>query len=188
MKSPSFKNFSTWWTKTKVVLYPMYSTPLTPTVAVISQYVHFCTQAELLEIMDVLGIPSSPEEVERLISEIDIGIFDFQRFLLNSLYHPLPNTVDGDGTIDFNEFVQVMSSDKNVHHSGQVLKHAFSLFEISSSKISAGSISVDALVAAIVTYGSGITRKEALELVKDLDMDANGAFNYEDFINSMKDV
>ncbi|ETV85884.1 hypothetical protein, variant [Aphanomyces astaci] len=62
------------------------------------------TKAELGELMDTLGINTSPEEIDLMINEID---------------------QDSNGEIDFDEFVAVMSRKVNATYSADQVKASF---------------------------------------------------------------
>ena len=62
------------------------------------------TKVELSELMDTLGIDATPEEIDLMISEID---------------------QDGNGDIDFEEFVLVMSRKVNATYTADQVKQSF---------------------------------------------------------------
>ncbi|KAG2805467.1 hypothetical protein PC112_g18262 [Phytophthora cactorum] len=66
------------------------------------------TKVELGELMDTLGIDTSPEEIDLMINEID---------------------QDKNGEIDFEEFVAVMSRKVNATYTSEQVKTAFKAFE-----------------------------------------------------------
>jgi calmodulin len=80
--------------------------------------------------MDTLRIPSKPEDIELMISEID---------------------KDKSGSIDFNEFVTVMSRKVNTSYSADQVKASFRVFE---GNAPAGHVKAEALVRALCTYGT----------------------------------
>jgi calmodulin len=90
---------------------------------------------------------------------------------------------DGDGDIDFEEFVTVMSRKINATYSSDQVKTAFKVFE---SHTQPGYIKVDALIKAIVTYGTEkLSEDQAHELVGQLEVDANGFINFNEYVNMM---
>jgi calmodulin len=91
--------------------------------------------------------------------------------------------VDGNGDIDFEEFVAVMSRKVNSTYTSDQVKASFKLFEVTGHP---GMIKVENLVKALVTYGSEkLTEAQAKELVSQLETDANGWVNYVDYVNIM---
>ena len=118
--------------------------------------------AELGELMDTLGIDASPEEIEAMILEID---------------------EDGNGDIDFEEFVAVMSRKVNASYTADQVKSAFRVFE---SNVPAGHVRAETLIRALVTYGTEkLTHEQAHDLVGQLEVDTNGLINYSDYESMM---
>ena len=88
----------------------------------------------------------------------------------------------GDGDIDFEEFVEVMSKKVSATYTAEQVKHAFRAFESGS----AGYVKADAIVRALCTYGvDTLTEEQALDLVSQLEVDPNGLVNYEEYVNIM---
>ena len=79
--------------------------------------------------METLGIEATSDEIDFMISEID---------------------QDGNGDIDFEEFVEVMSRKVNATYTADQVKSAFKVFE---SPNQMGHIKAEALVKALCTYG-----------------------------------
>ncbi|OQR88233.1 calmodulin [Thraustotheca clavata] len=120
------------------------------------------TKVELGELMDTLGINTSPEEIDLMINEID---------------------QDSNGEIDFDEFVAVMSRKVNATYSPDQVKASFRMFENPSTP---GFIRVDRLLKALTMYGSDkLTSEQANELISQLEPDSNGLINYEEYVNMM---
>lgn len=120
------------------------------------------TKVELSELMDTLGIDATPEEVDLMISEID---------------------QDGNGNIDFEEFVAVMSRKVNATYTADQVKQSFRVFEAGAP---AGFVKAEALIRALCTYGSEkLSPDQARDLVSQLEVDGNGLINYADYVNMM---
>mmetsp|Transcript_25575 Transcript_25575/g.42680 ORF Transcript_25575/g.42680 Transcript_25575/m.42680 type:complete len:151 (+) Transcript_25575:52-504(+) len=120
------------------------------------------TKVELADLMDTLGIDASPDEIDAMISEID---------------------QDGNGDIDFEEFVTVMSRKVNATYTSDQVKDSFKLFEYHGSP---GYIKAEALIKALCTYGSEkLSEDQAHELVSQLEVDPNGLINYNEYVNMM---
>ena len=81
------------------------------------------TKEELADLMDTLRIPSKLDEIELMISEID---------------------KDKSGSIDFEEFVMVMSRKVNTNYTADQIKRSFKLFENPAGP--SGYIKVESLV------------------------------------------
>ncbi|KAL4118316.1 hypothetical protein PRIC2_010642 [Phytophthora ramorum] len=121
------------------------------------------TKVELGELMDTLGIDTSPEEIDLMINEID---------------------QDSNGEIDFDEFVAVMSRKVNATYTSEQVKTAFKAFEGNAS--APGFIKADKLLIALTTYGADrISSDQAQELISQLEPDQHGNINYVEYVNMM---
>ncbi len=90
---------------------------------------------------------------------------------------------DGNGDIDFEEFVAVMSRKVNATYSSDQVKVAFRVFEGSCPQ---GFVRAEALVKALCTYGvEKLTEEQAHDLVSQLEIDAHGLINYTEYVNMM---
>jgi calmodulin len=120
------------------------------------------TAAELGELMDTLGIDATPDEIDAMIKEID---------------------QDGNGDIDFEEFVAVMSRKVNATYTADQVKNAFRVFE---SNTPAGHVRAEGLMRALCTYGvEKLTPEQADDLVGQLEVDNNGLINYAEYVSMM---
>ncbi|CEL99811.1 unnamed protein product [Vitrella brassicaformis CCMP3155] len=116
---------------------------------------------ELGKLMETLGIPTTQEELQLMVSEIDDN---------------------GDGEIDFDEFVKVMSRKVNADYTPDEVRRAFKVF---SGDAPEGQIRVADLEKALITYGhEKLSEDEGRTLVSQLDS-ADGMFNYTDYIQMM---
>jgi calmodulin len=76
-----------------------------------------------------------------------------------------------------------MSRKVNATYSSNEVKSAFKVFEGSNP---VGFVKPDALVRALITYGSEkLTEEAALDLVSQLEVDSNGLINYNEYVNMM---
>jgi calmodulin len=112
--------------------------------------------------METLGIEASPEEIDHMVSEID---------------------EDGNGDIDFEEFVAVMSRKVNATYTSDQVRRAFKVFE---GACPPGFVRAEGLIKALSTYGKEkLTEEQAADLVSQLEVDANGLINYDDYVHMM---
>lgn len=120
------------------------------------------TKEELGELMDTLGIDATGEELDLMINEIDSS---------------------GDGQIDFEEFVEVMSRKVNATYTADQVKSAFRIFEGTAPP---GCVKADGLIRALCTYGSEkMTPEQASDLVSQLETDGSGFIHYNEYVNMM---
>ncbi|XP_076442019.1 calmodulin-alpha-like [Babylonia areolata] len=121
------------------------------------------TTKELGTVMKSLGQNPTDTELQDMINEVD---------------------VDGNGQIDFGEFLTMM-----VRHAAKVeggdddteLKEAFKVFD----KDGNGFISAAELRHVMTNLGEKLTDEEVDEMIREADIDGDGQINYEEFVNMM---
>jgi calmodulin len=108
--------------------------------------------------------------------------FIYDGFLIK-IIHSTYFFEDGNGDIDFEEFVTVMSRKVNATYTSDQVKAAFKVFE---STTNGGHIKVDALIKALCTYGTEkLSEDQAHELVSQLEVDGSGFINFNEYVNMM---
>jgi len=85
---------------------------------------------------------------------------------------------DGNGKIDFEEFLTSMALRRAMHDSMEDLRMAFELFD----KDGDGRISAEELLDAMTTITGTMAVEEANELMKEADTDGNGFIDYKEFV------
>jgi len=115
------------------------------------------TTKELLPVLRSIGQNPSEDEILSLVIEYD---------------------VNGDGTIDFDEFVEMMTKQnlENVDQTAEI-KEAFKMFDRDGN----GYIDMKELRMVITRIGQPLTAEYADELMKDADLDGNGKLDYNEF-------
>jgi len=88
---------------------------------------------------------------------------------------------DGDGQIDFNEFMDMMT--KHERKEVDELKEAFAVFD----KNGDGSISAVELSHVMKALGEDIDLDTIKLMIQSVDDDENGSINFEEFRRMMKD-
>lgn len=154
------------------------------------------TKVELMELMDTLGIQTTPEAIDLMINEID---------------------KDNDGEIDFSEFIAVMERRIHTSYSKDQVLEAFEYFAqsptfrsdiqdrssdhhppasrttttttSSSSNASANShyyIHKSQLHKVLCAYGTDkLNEDQSEELLSQLETDGHGWINYREYIQMM---
>jgi calmodulin len=117
----------------------------------------FITIKELGEIMKNLGQSPTDAELTDMINEVD---------------------VDGNGNIDFKEFICLMARKMRDTDTEEELIEAFKVFDRDGN----GLISGTELKHVMVSLGEKITDEEVDEMVKEADIDGDGYINYEEFV------
>ncbi|XP_010553277.1 PREDICTED: calmodulin-like [Tarenaya hassleriana] len=89
--------------------------------------------------------------------------------------------VNGNGTIEFGEFLNLMARKLKEAEAEEELKEAFKLFD----KDQDGYISTIELKHGMVSLGERITDEEVEQMVREADMDGDGHISYEEFVKMM---
>uniref|UniRef100_T1JDJ6 EF-hand domain-containing protein n=1 Tax=Strigamia maritima TaxID=126957 RepID=T1JDJ6_STRMM len=112
------------------------------------------TCLELGVVMRSLGQRPTENELRDMVNEVD---------------------VDGNGTIEFNEFLQMMSKKMKDSDSELELREAFRVFD----KNGDGFISSSELRHVMTNLGEKLTDDEVEDMIREADIDGDGLVNYE---------
>ncbi|XVF80856.1 hypothetical protein PTKIN_Ptkin15bG0109100 [Pterospermum kingtungense] len=119
----------------------------------------FITMEELASALQTLDGNPKKEEIECMISEVDVG---------------------GNGTIDFEDFLNIMAG-KMKENVGDELKEAFKVFDRDQD----GFISANELRQVMMNLGERVTVEEAEQMIREADLDGDGLVSYEEFARIM---
>jgi len=115
------------------------------------------TAQELGDIMKSLGQNPSDSELQDMINEVD---------------------VDHSGSIDFEEFLKMMSTTVKAQDFAHETRAAFNVFD----KDGSGTISADELRQVMKSLGENLTDEEIDEMIREADKDKNGTIDYDEFV------
>jgi len=118
------------------------------------------TTKELGTVMRSLGQNPTEAELQDMINEVD---------------------ADGNGTIDFPEFLTMMARKMKDTDSEEEIKEAFKVFD----KDGNGYISAAELRHVMTNLGEKLTDEEVDEMIREADVDGDGQINYEEFVKMM---
>nr|VDC87091.1 unnamed protein product [Brassica oleracea] len=118
------------------------------------------TTKELGTVMRSLGQNPTEAELQDMINEVD---------------------ADGNGTIDFPEFLNLMARKMKDTDSEEELKEAFRVFD----KDQNGFISAAELRHVMTNLGEKLTDEEVDEMIREADVDGDGQINYDEFVKVM---
>ena len=104
-----------------------------------------------------LGNNPTEEEVDNMIREVD---------------------EDGSGTIEFDEFLQMMSNKMNIINYEKVIWEAFKVYDRDGNNLISGA----ELRYVLSTQGPMLTHEEIDEIISEADMDGDGHINYYEFM------
>ncbi|KAF7324711.1 Calmodulin-like protein [Mycena kentingensis (nom. inval.)] len=121
------------------------------------------TTLELGTVMRSLGQNPTESELQDMINEVD---------------------ADGNGTIDFNEFLAMMAKKFQDTDSEEEIRQAFHVFD----KDGNGTISVTELQQVMRSLGEKLTDREVEEMIREADTDGDGEINYEEFVRVRPDL
>ncbi|KAF5907405.1 Calmodulin, partial [Clarias magur] len=116
------------------------------------------TTKELGTVMRSLGQNPTEAELQDMINEVD---------------------ADGNGTIDFPEFLTMMARKMKDTDSEEEIREAFRVFD----KDGNGYISAAELRHVMTNLGEKLTDEEVDEMIREADIDGDGQVNYEVFFN-----
>ncbi|XP_063711167.1 neo-calmodulin-like [Symsagittifera roscoffensis] len=116
------------------------------------------TAKELGTIMRSLGQNPSQEELRKLVEETD---------------------VDGNGEIDFDEFLAMMAKQLKGHSGGENLRSVFEVFDRNHD----GFITTEELRYAYSMLGEPLSEADSRKMIEIADMDRDGMVSYDDFSN-----
>jgi calmodulin len=88
---------------------------------------------------------------------------------------------DGNGTIDFPEFLTMMARKMKDTDSEEEIKEAFKVFD----KDGNGFISSAELRHVMTNLGEKLTDEEVDEMIREADVDGDGQINYDEFVKMM---
>ena len=86
--------------------------------------------------------------------------------------------VDGNGTIDFPEFITMMAKKSKDGNSEEEILDAFKVFDTDGN----GFISAAELKHIMFNLGENMTDEEIDEMIRQADIDGDGQINYEEFV------
>jgi len=118
------------------------------------------TSKELGTVMRSLGQNPTEAELQDMINEVD---------------------ADGNGTIDFPEFLTMMARKMKDTDSEEEIREAFRVFD----KDGNGFISAAELRHVMTNLGEKLTDEEVDEMIREADIDGDGQVNYEEFVTMM---
>lgn len=118
------------------------------------------TTKELGTVMRSLGQNPTEAELQDMINEVD---------------------VDGNGSIDFPEFLSLMARKMRDTDTEEELVDAFRVFDRDGN----GLISAAELRHVMTNLGEKLTDEEVDEMIKEADIDGDGQINYEEFVRMM---
>uniref|UniRef100_A0A3B3Z3E5 EF-hand domain-containing protein n=1 Tax=Poecilia mexicana TaxID=48701 RepID=A0A3B3Z3E5_9TELE len=116
------------------------------------------TTKELGTVMRSLGQNPTEAELQDMINEVD---------------------ADGNGTIDFPEFLTMMARKMKDTDSEEEIREAFRVFDKRKSCCAAE------LRHVMTNLGEKLTDEEVDEMIREADIDGDGQVNYEEFVQMM---
>ena len=115
---------------------------------------------ELGTVMRSLGQNLSEAEIQDMMNEVDIG---------------------GNGTIEFDEFLYMMSRQLHEGDTEEEIIDAFRVFD----KDGDGKISVEELTHIMKNLGEPLTQEEIDEMIAQADTNKDGIIDYAEFVHMM---
>jgi len=118
--------------------------------------------SELAEAMKSLGQNPSDGEIQDMINEVD---------------------VDQSGTVDFDEFLKMMTTETKGVDFEQEMRSAFDVFD----KDGSGTISPEEIFKLMTSLGENLSEDDIKSMVKEVDKNGDGSIDYEEFVSFIRD-
>ncbi|XP_055339960.1 calmodulin-beta-like [Paramacrobiotus metropolitanus] len=115
------------------------------------------TSAELGIVIRALGQRPTESQLREMVREVDDN---------------------GNGTIEFNEFLRMMSRKMKETDPDQELREAFRVFDRNND----GFISVGELRHVMINLGEKLSDDEYEEMIREADLDKDGLVNFQEFV------
>ncbi|XP_030472915.1 calmodulin-like protein 11 [Syzygium oleosum] len=121
------------------------------------------TLEELATVIRSLDQNPTEKELQDMINEVD---------------------ADGNGTIEFAEFLNLMANKMKETDAEEELKEAFKVFD----KDQNGYISESELRHVMINLGEKLTDEEVAQMIREADLDGDGQVNYDEFVKMMMTI
>ncbi|KAF3456922.1 hypothetical protein FNV43_RR01576 [Rhamnella rubrinervis] len=121
------------------------------------------TIEELATVIRSLDQNPTEEELQDMINEVD---------------------ADGNGTIEFAEFLNLMAKKMKETDAEEELREAFKVFD----KDQNGYISANELRHVMINLGEKLTDEEVEQMIREADLDGDGQVNYDEFVKMMMTI
>lgn len=118
------------------------------------------SESELASVLENLGQKPTEEEIKDMMREVD---------------------ADGNGEIDFDEFVTMMSQKMQSQDKDEEIKEAFKVFDRDGD----GKISKHELYLVMKALGENLTEDEVEEMIKEADINGDGEIDFFEFKEMM---
>merc|ERR1712050_224391 len=119
---------------------------------------------ELKVALRALGFEPKKEELKKLVSDLDKS-----------------SSSAGQGTLDFNEFLEIMTAKMNEKDSKEQIQKAFQLFKGPSGKIS-----FEDLKSVAIELGEMMSDEELKEMIREADKDEDNEVSEEEFMRIIR--
>merc|ERR1712046_528433 len=119
---------------------------------------------ELKVALRALGFEPKKEELKKLVSDLDKS-----------------SSQSGQGQLDFNEFLEIMTAKMIEKDSKEQIQKAFQLFKGPSGKIS-----FDDLKAVAKELGEQMSDEELMEMIREADKDEDHEVSEEEFMRIIR--
>jgi len=123
---------------------------------------------ELSELLISLGVPVTKDELIEMTNEIDI---------------------EGNGTIDFKEFILLMARKMRDYDNEDEYIEAFRIFDKNNDDLISKEEMKEAMsIIGQFVWGETPTDEEIAYMIKEADTDGDGYLHYSDFIKKIKSI
>mmetsp|Transcript_67659 Transcript_67659/g.60790 ORF Transcript_67659/g.60790 Transcript_67659/m.60790 type:complete len:164 (+) Transcript_67659:156-647(+) len=117
-----------------------------------------------------------PEEVAAILKKLG---FDLSKEEITDIMCSLDE--NGDGVMDFGEFVDMMNRRLSLNSQRKELRDTFNVFD----KNGDGKISFEELKEVLIGLGEEVTDKDVRDMIKEADLNGDGFIDFEEFMIMM---
>merc|ERR1719486_1516233 len=115
---------------------------------------------ELKVAMQALGFEPTNQEITKMVQEID---------------------VDGNSTVEFEEFIEMMEGKMSNKDPVEEMKKAFAMYDVDGK----GKIVVGDMVRVAKELGENLSKQELQDILDECDRDGSGTLTEDEFCNVM---
>ena len=115
---------------------------------------------EISQVLKALGLEMTDEELKDIMSSLD---------------------ENGDGVMDFQEFVQMMDRRMSISSQRAEIEQTFKVFDKNGDV----KITFDELKEVLTQLGEEVTDKDVMDMIKEADLNGDGAIDFEEFMIMM---
>ncbi|KAK7345922.1 hypothetical protein VNO77_16538 [Canavalia gladiata] len=143
----------------------------------------FLSEEQFFEIKEAFALFDKDGDGSVTVEELATFIRSLEQNPTEEELQDMINEVDanGNGIIEFFEFLNLMASQTKETDVEEDLREAFKVFD----KDQNGYISASELRHVMINLGEKVSGEEVEQMIKEVDLDGDGLVNYDEFVKMM---